>query len=113
MWRGVDYKTDLLSDLRRDKKYAAEYLSAAYADSPEAFLVALRNVAEAQKGMAKLAAKTRLNRENLYRMLSAKGNPQLKGLGVVLKVLGYRAVFEVEPTSVGYARRSRTASSRN
>jgi probable addiction module antidote protein len=99
MRRGVDYKNDLLSDLRSDKKYAAEYLSAAYADSPEAFLVALRNVAEAQQGLAKLAAKTRLNRENLYRMLSAKGNPQLKGLGAVLKVLGYKTVFEVERAS--------------
>jgi probable addiction module antidote protein len=99
MRRGVDYKTDLLSDLRNDKEYAAEYLSAAYADSPEAFLVALRNVAEAQKGIAKLAAKARLNRENLYRMLSPKGNPQLKGLGAVLKVLGYRTVFQVERTS--------------
>ena len=99
MRRGVDYKRDLLSDLRSDKKYAAEYLSAAYADSPEAFLVALRNVAEAQQGLAKLAAKARLNRENLYRMLSAKGNPQLKGLGAVLKVLGYKTVFEVERSS--------------
>jgi probable addiction module antidote protein len=113
MRRGLDYKTDLLNDRRRDKKYAAEYLSAAYADSPEAFLVALRNVAEAQKGIAKLAAKTRLNRENLYRMLSAKGNPQLKGLGFVLKVLGYRAVFEVEPTPAAYARSSRAAFRRN
>jgi probable addiction module antidote protein len=106
MRRGVDYKTDLLNDLRRDKAYAAEYLSAAYADSPEAFLVALRNVAEAQKGIAKLAAKTRLNRENLYRMLSPNGNPQLKGLGAVLKVLGYRTVFEVERASSTYRRAS-------
>jgi probable addiction module antidote protein len=105
MRRGIDYKADLLSDLRSNKKYAAEYLSAAYADSPEAFLVALRNVAEAQQGFAKLAAKARLNRENLYRMLSAKGNPQLKGLGAVLKVLGYKAIFEVE--SRGTRRQSR------
>jgi probable addiction module antidote protein len=113
MRRGVDYKTDLLNDLRSDREYAAEYLSAAYADSPEAFLVALRNVAEAQKGLAKLAAKTRLNRENLYRMLSAKGNPQLKGLGAVLKVLGYRTVFKVERSSSTYRRTLRAAARRN
>jgi probable addiction module antidote protein len=112
MRRGVDYKTDLLNDLRRDKKYAAEYLSAAYADSPEAFLVALRNVAEAQKGIAKLAAKTRLNRESLYRMLSSKGNPQLKGLGAVLKVLGYRTIFEVERASSEQRQTSRRAANR-
>jgi hypothetical protein len=41
-----DYKEDLLEDLRKSPKYAAKYLSAA-ADSPEASLVALRDVAEA------------------------------------------------------------------
>jgi probable addiction module antidote protein len=96
MRRGTDYKADLLSDLRSDKEYAALYLSAAYADSVESFLVALRNVAEAQKGIAKVAAKARINRENLYRMLSAKGNPQSKSLSAVLKVLGYRVIFEAD-----------------
>ncbi len=113
MRRGIDYKTDLLNDLRDDRKYAAEYLSAAYADSAEAFLVALRNVAEAQKGIAKLAAKTRLNRENLYRMLSPRGNPQLKGLGAVLKVLGYKTVFEVERASANHRRSSRATARGN
>jgi probable addiction module antidote protein len=109
MRRGTDYKTDLINDLRKDKRYAAEYLSAAYADSPEAFLVALRNVAEAQQGIAKVAAKSRLNRESLYRMLSTKGNPQLKGLGAVLKVLGYKTVFEVERPSSRSRRTSRVS----
>lgn len=39
------YKKDLLKDLQ-SPGYAAKYLSAAYADSPEAFLVALRDVAD-------------------------------------------------------------------
>jgi DNA-binding phage protein len=52
MLRNEDYKAELLADLRSNLGYAAEYLSAAYADSPEAFLVALRDVAEAQKGTA-------------------------------------------------------------
>ena len=34
-----DYKEDLLKDLRKSPRYAAKYLSAAAADSPEAFLV--------------------------------------------------------------------------
>lgn len=48
MARNPDYKADLLADLRDDPVYAAEYLSAAYDDSQEAFLVALRDVAEAK-----------------------------------------------------------------
>jgi DNA-binding phage protein len=38
------YKKDLLKDLK-SPGYAAKYLSAAHADSPEALLVALRDVA--------------------------------------------------------------------
>jgi DNA-binding phage protein len=51
--RGEDYKSDLLADLRNDPEYAAEYLAAAKADSAEAFLVALRDVAAARKGARK------------------------------------------------------------
>ena len=47
MNRNEDYKADLLAELRSDPQYAAEYLTAARADSNEAFLVALRDVAEA------------------------------------------------------------------
>ena len=42
-----DYKADLLSDLRNDPSYAAQYLSAAKRDSKEALLMARRDVAEA------------------------------------------------------------------
>ncbi len=94
MSRNESYKEDLLADLRSNLGYAAEYLSAAYADSPEAFLVALRDVTEAQKGMANVAKQTRLNRENLYRTLSERGNPTLNTVGSVLEALGIAVKFE-------------------
>lgn len=47
----TDYKDDLLKDLR-EPSYASQYLSAAYADSPEAFLIALRDVADAKTEIA-------------------------------------------------------------
>jgi probable addiction module antidote protein len=88
MRRNLDYRADLLADLRDDPRFAAEYVSAAYVDSQEAFLVALRDVSEAQKGIAKVAVGAKLNRENLYRMLSREGNPRLSTLGSVLNALG-------------------------
>ena len=94
MSRNESYKEDLLADLRSNLGYAAEYLSAAYADSPEAFLVALRDVTEAQKGMANVAKQARLNRENLYRTLSERGNPTLNTVGSVLEALGITVKFE-------------------
>ena len=94
MKKKADYKKDLLDDLRKDKEYAALYLSAALKDSPEAFLVALRDVAEAGKGVARIAQIAGVNRENLYRMFSEKGNPRLTTLIPVLHALGLQMVVE-------------------
>lgn len=88
MRRNLDYQDDLLADLRDNPRFAADYLSAGYVDSQEAFLVALRDVAEAQKGIIKVAAGAKVNRENLYGMLSREGNPRLSALGSVLNALG-------------------------
>jgi probable addiction module antidote protein len=94
-----DYKTDLLDDLRNDLGYAASYLSAAIADSKDAFLVALRDVAEAQKGITKVAEKAGVNRENLYRMLSENGNPRLASLLPVLNTLGLKIIVQPKKTT--------------
>jgi probable addiction module antidote protein len=93
-----DYKTDLLADLR-DRDYAKGYLSAAAKESFETFLLALRDVAEAQKGMAKVAREAKVNRENLYRMLSEEGNPRLSSLYAVLDALGFAIDIGVKETA--------------
>lgn len=56
----------------------------------ETLLVALRNVALAQGGITKLARKTHLNRQNLYNILSKKGNPRLDTFGMIIKGLGFK-----------------------
>lgn len=88
MPRNVNYKGDLLEDLQNDPGFAAAYLSAAIADSREAFLIALRDVAEAKQGMSQLANRARVNRESLYRALSEDGNPRFSTLESVLDALG-------------------------
>ncbi len=84
-----DYKEDLIERLQ-DSSYAAAYLNAALVDSdPQVFLIALKDVADAKSlGIAKLAKKTHLNRESLYRTLSKRGNPRLNNLCVILGALG-------------------------
>ncbi len=83
----VSYDEGLLPDLQ-DPEEAAAYLNAALEESSqEVFLLALRDVANA-RGLTQLARETSLNRENLYRMLSEKGNPQLFSLTVLLDALG-------------------------
>jgi probable addiction module antidote protein len=81
-----------------DPQYCSKYLSAAFRESAGTFLVALRNAARAQKGMTKLAAEAGVNRENLYRMLSERGNPRLDTLWVVLKAIGLRVSLEPADT---------------
>jgi probable addiction module antidote protein len=60
----------------------------------EAFLMALRDVAEAQGGISKLAERTHLNRQNLYRALSNRGNPKLETIGTILHGLGFKLAIQ-------------------
>jgi probable addiction module antidote protein len=98
MPRNLNYKADLLEDLENDPGFAAAYLSAAIADSREAFLIALRDVTEAQKGMSQLANEAKVNRENLYRTLSEDGNPRFSTLESVLNALGMDLAVKLKTT---------------
>src|SRR5438445_12500553 len=90
------YHPELIEALR-DPREAAEYLSAALEDGdPEGFLLGLRDVAEAQGGVAQLAEAAKLNRESLYRMLSDRGNPELRSLDALLHALGLRLSLAVK-----------------
>jgi probable addiction module antidote protein len=85
-----DFQEFLLESLQ-DPREAADYLKAALADEDErVFLLALRDVLEARGGnIADLAEETHLNKQNLYRMLSKKGNPRLTSLKTVLHAIGF------------------------
>jgi probable addiction module antidote protein len=89
------YENNLKDDLL-DPAEAAEYLNAALeAGSQEVFLMALKDVADA-KGLSEIARETKLNRENLYRILSTQGNPKLKSLNSVLHSVGLKLSVAVE-----------------
>ncbi len=89
---------DWLGESLKDPKEAAAYLEAAIADGDQAVLMlALRHVAQARGGIAKIARKARLTREATYKMLSKAGNPELRSLTAVLAATGLRlAVKPVE-----------------
>ena len=80
-----------LSDPVKAKAYIDVALEEYQNDNDDgALLLALRDVAEAQGGLGQLAEKTGLNRSNIYRTLSAGGNPRLHTLAAILHSMGLR-----------------------
>ena len=82
-----NYKEFLIQDLKNPES-AAAYLNACLEESPDIFLLALKDVAEAWGGMTYLSGQSRLNREHLYRIFSQNGNPRLSSLQSILHTCG-------------------------
>ena len=49
------------------------------------------------RGMSAISKKTGLNRENIYRIVSTKGNPQIKSILALLDAIGL--TLKTEPTA--------------
>lgn len=56
----------------------------------EAFMLMLRLVAEAQGGVAQLAKKSNLSRQNLYKILTYKTVPKFNTALAIIKGLGFK-----------------------
>lgn len=83
--------TETLKEMLQDPQTAAGYINAILEDGdPKLLLVALRDVAEAQGGLRKLARLTRLHRGNLHKMLTKKGNPEVTTLIHLLDTFNLR-----------------------
>jgi len=64
----VSHEQSLIRELRADPEFCAEYLKAAIEDTtePKVLLLALRHIAEARGGIAKVAKAAGIERESLY-----------------------------------------------
>ena len=92
--RSVPYE-EVLHKALRDPAEARAYLNAALADGDmKVFLLALRDVVEAQSTVSDIAKKKKLNRENLYRILSENGNPTFSSLILILSAVGLRLTVQ-------------------
>jgi probable addiction module antidote protein len=80
---------------RDDPEYALELLNAILRDGDQAeLLIALRQMAKAFGGVQRIADEARLNPTQLYRTLSAEGNPELSSLSAILRAMGLRLAVE-------------------
>ena len=94
MAKNKNYQEWLLEKLK-DHDEVVSYLNAALEESLKGdeesqhlFLLALRNVAEAQGGVGALAKKAHVGRESLYKTLSGTGNPKWHTLVSLCVALG-------------------------
>jgi probable addiction module antidote protein len=94
----ISHDEAMVKELRDHPSFAAEYLKAAMdeAEDPGVLLIALRRVAEARGGVAKVAKAAGVERESLYRALSAAGNPRWSTLVAVTKAMGLKLTVEAE-----------------
>ena len=92
----ISHDDAMVRELCSDPDFAAEYVRAALeaTDDPRVLLIALRRVAEARGGIAKSAKAAGIERESLYRALSAHGNPRLSTLVAVTKAMGLKLTLE-------------------
>jgi probable addiction module antidote protein len=92
----ISHDDAIVEELRQNPKFAAEYLKAALEDQdePRVLLIAMRHIAEARGGVAKVAKAAGIQRESLYRALSARGNPRLSTLLAVAQAMGLKLTVE-------------------
>lgn len=86
----ASYQECLTASLKNPKE-AVAYLDAVLEDGdPKLLLLALKNLAEAEGGMTKVAKRAKLNRVTLYQTLSPKGNPTFESITKILDAFNIR-----------------------
>ena len=83
-----------------DSAYAKAYLAVALEDyeedgNIEAFLIAVRDVANAQGSLSKLAAHVQLDHQSLHEALSENGTLPFSTMGAILHGLGFKFSIEL------------------
>jgi probable addiction module antidote protein len=102
---------EYLYEALKDPEVAANYLSVASDDTLEMFLMAMRDVAASHK-MSHVALDAELNRESLYKALSANGNPRYETLKSILDVFGLKFAIVPKDSARRSASRSRKTARR-
>ena len=96
----VDHDESMAEHYREYPEDALALLSSVLEDDdamPGELLIVLRQMAKAFGGVPAIAEKAALNPTQLYRTLSAEGNPSLSSLTAILKAMGMRlAVKRIE-----------------
>ena len=85
---------DPVEDLNSDEAIAV-FMAEAFKTNDAAYIAHALGVVARAKGMAQIADRTGLSREQLYRSFSENGNPTLKTTLAVMKALGIELTAKV------------------
>lgn len=87
---------DAMAELYRgDPSFALEVVNGILEEGDQAeLLLVLRQMTQAYGGVQAVAEQAQLNPTQLYRTLSAKGNPALNSLLAILKAMGLRLAVQ-------------------
>jgi probable addiction module antidote protein len=80
---------DMADNIKTEKDVIA-YLDAALEDGDPTLIAAVLGDIARSKGMSRIAKKTGLGRESLYKALSREGNPELMTVLKVMHALGLK-----------------------
>jgi len=99
----ISFEDDLFQRLQ-NKAFSKAYLETALGEykkdgDTQALLLAMRDVAEAQGGVGKLAKRASISRQHLYSILAGKHNPQLNNWLNILSALGFIVRLERQPSA--------------
>jgi DNA-binding phage protein len=99
-----DFKDYHIEKLR-DPEDARIFISVALEEyeedgDTEAFLLALKDVIEAQGGIAKITEHTKLSQQDVYDFFANKDNPRFDILEAILHALGFHLSVETIKTEI-------------
>lgn len=93
--KDISHDVVMTDIFRKDPAYAAALLNDILEDGDQAeLLIALRQMAQAFGGVSEVAKEANLNPTQLYRTLSAKGNPAVSSLAAILRAMGLRLAVQ-------------------
>ena len=105
-----DFQETVNTRVQRDPAFAAALLDEAVSlflnGEPETSRLILRDLVNATIGFEELAIKTSKPSKSLHRMLSAKGNPTMDNLTIILNVLRKTLCVDIKAQAIPSPARS-------
>ena len=90
----IDYRDELIVWLREKPDHVTEYLNASLHEGGDVFLLALKDVVDANGGISAVSREVQPHRGSLHRMLAKSGNPTFHNLEEIMNACGLRFTVE-------------------